>query len=1206
MAEAGDGTEVQLKKLHPFFSAPNTISNLDNAVTPPTPDPSCSPASDEPGDGTIEHDNGYCEPGERKRKRRKTDPSSAISETLPRAPRTKRRTRVSAGSSIAKHFGQNNAKDKQLDIKQMRNDERIQQSLDHDTNSISAQASQVSKCVSDTDYDTPRDGGNRGGSESTCIQKPQKLLKLNLATGTIGPPPSSKPSIPGKKRGRKPKTLLITIPYGNDAVSREQIGQRINQVLLGTSRIPSFVSTNLIPNTLSPSQKTISNSASGATRQIGTPQETILPQKPAHPFFQGKTKGASSIHDDGQKATKADKISSKRQVIFTSTPRQARATPSNLSLPPLGSKVSVKTPGAQYPAWPWRDMVHVRDNSSPHPIDSASLESTLGSSRGRKAKGQEIHIGQHESILYEITSKLGIRELANDVKSTNYEDFRPIASMVRVPIKHFESGLKLQARVFKELHTLGINNTLLKTHPAILHAYKSISTTLSAFDASTCESVAWAQKYAPTSAQCVLQTGREAELLRDWLQNLKVQAVDTGALDNTSKPKNGSISKKKRRQHKKLEGFIVSSDEEANEMDEITDSEPQSLIHRAKKTVVRSGDGVDRGKRGSRLANTVLLSGPHGCGKTATVYAIAKELEFEVFEINAGARRSGKDILERVGDMTRNHLVNHQQKDEPRGDATTDDEITKDLKSGKQGMMTSFFKPKPSQPTKEALKADPMPDAPTPALQEKKPNRDQKQSLILLEEVDILYEEDKQFWATVISMIAQSKRPFIMTCNDESILPLQNLKLHGIFRLSAPPTDLAVDMLLLIAANEGHALGRHAIEALYESRGHDLRGAITELNYWCQIGVGDLRGGFDWFYPRWPKGSDVDEEGQTIRVVSQGTYHAGMGWLNRDVVNTELSLPSITPDLHRETWDHWGLDISDHHEFEDSSNWVKKATNQASSRTARLALLQSIEAFADSISESDLCGPFLPPLSNHIALDATVPDLHTKILDDFTVGNKVLEVTPICHYNSISLGVSASLRILAQSKLFGDKLPPKNGRPIDRFDEKRVTDDLERHFNVSSRSEGPITRKDYNIAFDPIAVSEKMLALNYLDPSVFDREMTLLCLDVAPYVRSIVSYDQRLHNERRTRSNLISEGGNPEKKRMRTTRAALSALDGSSRATTRRERYFAADINPYLVMRTGGKCWGDLVRQINKPEEQVPLATHENANMHMDATLIQS
>ncbi|KAI0554344.1 hypothetical protein F4679DRAFT_528051 [Xylaria curta] len=1189
MAEIGDGAELQLKRLHPFFSAPNAIHKNSDAVTPPTPDPSCSPASDESRNDPVEYHNDHDELQERKRKRRKTD---GAPETLPRAPRTKRRTRASAGPSIMKHFGQDLTKDKQADIEQ--DDGQIREASNSHTN-------QLSYLYMTNNYDAMRDDENREASQPTYNHKPQKLLKFNPATGTIGSPPRAKPTAvvtatTSKKRGRKPKAFVVTVSYGIDTESRARVGQHINGLLLGTSRVLPSISTDAGPKTPPSDPTTVNDKVSG----------TSTPQKPAHPFFQAKSRAASSTDDKPK--TKKDK-SSTRQVIFTSTPcspKQARSTPSSLSFSTLGpGKGGLKVPGAQHPAWPWRGMVHVRDSSPPDLISDAKCESVPVAPRERKAKGQSIHIGEHESILCGVASKLEIHQLADDLKLINDKEFRPIAPSVRVPTKHFESGRKLQARVFQELRTLTHHGALTKTHPAINYTYDSIATSLSAFDASTCESVAWAQKYAPTSARCVLQNGREAELLRDWLQTLKVQAVDTGASDSASKSKTASAPRKKRR-HKKLEGFVVSSDEEANDMDEIDDDE-QWPAHGSrgdvKKTVVRSGNVVDReGKLSSRLTNAVLLSGPHGCGKTATVYAIAKELDFEVFEINAGARRSGKDILEKVGDMTRNHLVNHQQKDESHNNVA-DEEVVKDLNSGKQGMMTSFFKPKAARPTKNAQAVAQTPETPVTASQEKKVNRDQKQSLILLEEVDILYEEDKQFWATVISMIAQSKRPFIMTCNNESIVPIQNLKLHGIFRFSSPPVDLAVDMLLLIAANEGHALERCAVGALYESRDHDLRAAITELNYWCQIGVGDLRGGFDWFYPRWPKGSDVDEQGHTIRVISKDTYHVGMGWLNRDLATTEPPLPVIVPDLHQEAWDHWGVDVSDHHEYEDSSSWIKKATEQAYSREDRLALLQSIERFTDSVSESDICGPFLSPLSDHITLDATMPDVHAKTLDDFTVGHKVLGVAPLHHYNSISLGVSASLRLLAQSRLVGDQLPFDSICPTKRFDEERVNRDIGSHMKKSLRSENPINRKDYSVAFDPIAASDKILANGYLDPSVFDREMTPLCLDVAPYVRSIVSYDQRLNTERLARSNLLSEGGRSDnKKRMRTTRAALSALEGGSRATTRREKYFAADLNPYLVMRTGGRGWGELATQMCGMQD----CGEENHDMDIHATLEQS
>ncbi|KAI2638308.1 hypothetical protein GGS21DRAFT_510664 [Xylaria nigripes] len=1184
MAETGQRIEVQIRKLHPFFVMPTALSNTDDVVNPPTPESSCGPAPDKLGDSLVENLSQHCDSSEPKKKRRKKNPSAAT-ETLPAITHKTRRARLSAGPSIIKHFGLHNTKERGCIVEQTRADELEEEPSSRDTNLLSTQPS---KSVVETGYNAMTNEENRKVSGLQRDKKSQRLLKLNPETGTIGSPPRPKtsatssaltPARNGAKRSQKSQAFVLTIPYGEDVASRERIGQEIEEMFLGTPEIISPVSSGAIFKTPPPSEEPTKSKVTTTSPKRAT-QNTPTSQKPAHPFFQTRGKKTHSPGDSGQKMAE-EKSLRKRQVVFTSTPcppKPTPPTPSSLSVPTLGPRNGgLRIPGAQHPAWPWRDMVHVRDNASSGLNDKASPQSITVTSKRRKAKGQATQVTEDESILYGKIPRVTLHQLADDIDSTNSDDFHHVApSLVRVPIRSFESGRKLQARVSKELYTLKKKDDISKTHPAIVHAYRSIAIALSAFDRSTCESVAWSQKYAPTSAHFVLQTGREAVLLRNWLQTLNVQAVDTGASNNGSKPKSTPVRNKKRR-HKHLDGFVVSGDSEDDDMDEISEDESKWLTPGSqgelKKTVVRSGDMVDRK---GKLTNAVLLSGPHGCGKTATVYAIAKELDFEVFEINAGARRSGKDILERVGDMTRNHLVQHQHKEKSQHDTATDDEYANDLKSGKQGMMTSFFKPKSSKSTKKGKKVDHVLESQSPKSQEKKSRGDKKQSLILLEEVDILYEEDKQFWGTVISMIAQSKRPFIMTCNNESVIPLQNLKLHGIFRFSSPPIDLAVDMLMLIAANEGHVLRRHAIETLYASRGHDLRASITELQYWCQFGVGDPRGGFDWFYPRWPKGRDVDEEGQTIRVVSQDTFHTGMGWFSRDLIDTESLWPSTIPQVHGDVWNHWGLDISDHHEFEDASQWGKNAIEQAASRAAHIDLLRSIEAFTESISDSDICGPFLPPLSNNITLDATMPGIHARTLGDFTIDYRLLEATPQYHHNSISPSVSTSVRILARSKLLASQPSAGDVCLAERFDEKHVTGDIKFHLKMSLQSENPITRRDYSLAFDPIATSEKTLTGGYMDSSVFDREMVPICLDVAPYVRSIVAYDQRLHNDRRMRSNLLSQGGKPNKKRMRTTRSALSALEGGSRATTRREKYFAADVNPYLVMRTSGEGWDEL------------------------------
>lgn len=154
-----------------------------------------------------------------------------------------------------------------------------------------------------------------------------------------------------------------------------------------------------------------------------------------------------------------------------------------------------------------------------------------------------------------------------------------------------------------------------------------------------------------------------------------------------------------------------------------------------------------------------------------------------------------------------------------------------------------------------------------------------------------------------------------------------------------------------------------------------------------------------------------------------------------------------------------------------------------------------------------------------------------------------------------------------------------------------------------------ISRIDFAFAFDPIAAPDtsSLQLASYLEPSVFDRTMKLITLDVAPYVRSIVAYDSHLQKQRLKLSTLVSEGGKATSaqgaKRMRTTRAALSALEGGSRSTTRGERWFKADINPYLVAKTAGEGWNGFGAGPDETrEESMESATKGSRETSPDTT----
>lgn len=190
-----------------------------------------------------------------------------------------------------------------------------------------------------------------------------------------------------------------------------------------------------------------------------------------------------------------------------------------------------------------------------------------------------------------------------------------------------------------------------------------------------------------------------------------------------------------------------------------------------------------------------------------------------------------------------------------------------------------------------------------------------------------------------------------------------------------------------------------------------------------------------------------------------------------------------------------------------------------------------------------------------------------------------LETPVVTHYDALTTSIASTLRSLGRCSLqLHPESPQKQPAPtLQPLNEDQAIRCLQTSFTSDLPGTAAIGRMDFAFAFDPIAspdTSQPQPAA-YLEPSVFDRTLRLITLDVAPYVRGIVGYDSHLQKQRRKLSSLVSEGGrgNQGTKRMRTTRSALSAMEGGSRSTTRGEKWFKADINPYLVAKTAGKGW---------------------------------
>ena len=810
-------------------------------------------------------------------------------------------------------------------------------------------------------------------NENTSRTPPKKMLRVR-PDGKLGSPKAKALAQDAKpKRGRKsaktetnPRTLVVNISYGTDARSRSFVGRKIAAVFSGTA----------------------SNPSPAKSKPIRPPE----PPKSTHPFFLGGSKRdqcqqafAQSNHDK-EAAAEDPPVTPKRKVV---SPIKTRVTSKPPGTPEsshgvlgLGGNTfrydlprTSQLSGAMEPLWPPEDMIHVRQDYEPIETSLTMANISHASKACRKMKDAEVRISKEEQILTPyidvVQAYRSDDEVSKRVHSRDWREFRR-------PLRRIVTGRELQQAVRQEVASklpksyedatdgsdedeLGSPNMPQSPlHPALQHMYKEIATSSTAFDRFECETQDWVHKYAPTCAEQVLQAGREVYILRDWLKTLTINSVGFRAGD-TSKTRDSSVSsrkvttKRKRRRAEELDGFVVSSDEEANEMCQVTDSEdhdPQGS--RLERSVISSRDARNSGN-GERVANAVVISGQHGCGKTAAVYAVARELGFEVFEINAGSRRSGRDILDKVGDMTRNHLVKQVHSDQG-ADGKEEAEIMnmlseklkQDLDSGRQGTMNSFFKPK-SAPKNKLAKRKLGTEKPSPKKDLPRKHQSQKQSLILLEEVDVLFDEDKTFWATTLELLIQSKRPVIMTCTDESLLPLEDMVLYAILRFMPAPEQLATDYLLLVASNEGHLLPRDAVFRLYKSKRSDIRASLTELNFFCQMAIGDTKGGLEWMMVDSTSTNSNKQSRGPSRVVSEGTYQTSMGWLSGEhqTFLPEESIDQETEMLSR-AWFGWGIDVGACEAY-----ILPLATQEEPSRTLALQQLQTLELVAEIFSAAD-------------------------------------------------------------------------------------------------------------------------------------------------------------------------------------------------------------------------------------------------------------
>lgn len=360
------------------------------------------------------------------------------------------------------------------------------------------------------------------------------------------------------------------------------------------------------------------------------------------------------------------------------------------------------------------------------------------------------------------------------------------------------------------------------------------------------EDVLWTDKYLPQHSSDIIGNTASVRRLHSWLKEWKLRA---------------DREERKKQKDKKKEDGSYDSDWDGGEDD--------------------SQDGEDM------LCNTVLITGPTGVGKTAAVYACAQELGFKVFEVNASSQRSGRLILSQLKEATQSHQVDSQgvnahkptyfnsygtssstgslrpgssprNLNSPRR-VVSSPRKPQSPRGAKKGSLTpvslaKFFKTaasstkEPQNTTKAASKKVgkaneavlPVKSPPAPSPKEKGSEEQSKKtatSLILFEEVDVIFDEDSGFLAAIKTFMTTTKRPVVLTTSD----PAFSSMFDGTFEeihFKAPSLLNVSSYLQLLCLAEDMRTDPADIQSLLRLNGCDIRQSLLQLQFWTRSAGG--------------------------------------------------------------------------------------------------------------------------------------------------------------------------------------------------------------------------------------------------------------------------------------------------------------------------------------------------------------------------------
>ncbi|XP_069809896.1 ATPase family AAA domain-containing protein 5 [Dendropsophus ebraccatus] len=348
------------------------------------------------------------------------------------------------------------------------------------------------------------------------------------------------------------------------------------------------------------------------------------------------------------------------------------------------------------------------------------------------------------------------------------------------------------------------------------------------------EDVLWTEKYQPQNSNELIGNSAAIRRLHSWLREWKIRA-----------------EKEEKRNQMQKSGKDKDDTWSAGDFHNSEDSDEDSLC------------------------NTVLISGPPGVGKTAAVYACAQELGFKVFEVNASCQRSGRQILAQLKEATQSHQVDQQgvNAHKPCFFSSSSTRSPRKLNSPKRVVssprkppasprgtglrkglppksLANFFKAAPKQKldvkraTAEPVRvpqssSDGKVSRPLPSVTEgsEELHRKTATSLILFEEVDVIFDDDIGFLSAVKTFMSTTKRPVILTTSD----PMFRMTFDGAFEeifFHIPSVVNVASFLQVLCLAENLRTDTKDLMTFLTANRRDIRQSILHLQFWARSGGG--------------------------------------------------------------------------------------------------------------------------------------------------------------------------------------------------------------------------------------------------------------------------------------------------------------------------------------------------------------------------------